>query len=148
MRRHLVLVAVVLLAFAGLTSAGDSKKDLALLQGNWTVESIKESDGKGPPDDVVKTFLVVIKDDIFTLTDKSGTLAALKMKLDPTKKPKTIDLTHQEGPDKGKTEPGIYKIEGDTLTFAVNDPGMERPTAFETKAKTKISVLVMKKAKK
>ena len=60
---------------------------------------------------------------------------------------KTIDAVRNTGPDKGKTEPGIYKIEGDTLTYCVTDIGKERPTAFATKEGTKNSLFVLKRVK-
>src|SRR6266850_4319083 len=149
MKKVMGIVAVAALAFANLAGGGDAKKDLEMMQGKWTVQSIKESDGKGPTDDFLKDIEVIVKDDSMKilLTAKKETLDAFKMKLDPTKKPKAVDFTHTEGPDKGKTELGIYKLEGDTLTICVNDFDKERPAAFATKEGTKISVIVMKKKK-
>ena len=149
MKKAVGVVAVAALAFANLAGGGDAKKDLDMIQGKWTVQSIKESDGKNPPDDFLKDLEVIVKDDTMKiiLVPKSETLDAFKLKLDPAKKPKAIDFTHTEGPDKGKTELGIYKLEGDTLTVCVNDFDKERPSAFATKEGTKISVIVMKKKK-
>ena len=50
--------------------------------------------------------------------------------------PKAIDLTPGEngGPLKGKRYPGIYKLEGDTLTLCLSiEAGSKRPTKFATK---------------
>src|SRR5438874_1107757 len=142
MKKVVGIVAVAALVFANLAGGGDAKKDLDMMQGKWTVQSIKESDGKNPPDEALKDLEVIVKDDTMKimLVPKAETLDAFKMKLDPAKKPKAIDFTHTEGPDKGKTELGIYKIEGDTLTVCVNDFDKERPSAFATKEGTKISV--------
>ena len=149
MKKAVGMVAVAALAFASLASGGDAQKDQAAMQGKWTVLSIKESDGKGPPEDFLKDIEVIVKDDSMKilLTAKKETLDAFKMKLDPTKKPKAVDFTHTEGPDKGKTELGIYKLEGDTLTICVNDFDKERPTGFATKDGSKISLIVLKKMK-
>ena len=38
-------------------------------------------------------------------------------KLDPSKKPKAIDITQLSG--KGETIPGIYSIDGDTLKICM-----------------------------
>ena len=50
--------------------------------------------------------------------------------------PKAIDLTPGEngGPLKGKRYPGIYRLEGDTLTLCLSiEAGSKRPTKFATK---------------
>ena len=48
-------------------------------------------------------------------------------KLDPSKKPKAIDITEM-----GETVPGIYSIEGDTLKiYFCNSRGGERPTELK-----------------
>lgn len=58
----------------------------------------------------------------------------ITFKLDPEAKPHaTIDMHVDEGPEnaKGQDNPGIYKLEGDTLSICVSGNG-ERPGAFET----------------
>jgi uncharacterized protein (TIGR03067 family) len=147
MEKTTLLMALAALGMVGLAPAGDAKKDLEAMQGIWKVESIKESFGKAPPDDVIKEFVVTIKDDTMKVSRGGQTVVAFKMKLDTTKDPKTIDFTHAEGPDKDKTEPGIYKLEGDTLTLCTTDFGKERPTVFATKEGTRNSLAVLKKAK-
>src|SRR5262249_28292244 len=54
-------------------------------------------------------------------------------KLDPTTKPKTIDLTPDYGPDKGKVHEGIYALQGDALKVCRSDAGKPRPKEFTTK---------------
>jgi uncharacterized protein (TIGR03067 family) len=147
MRIAFVAVTAALFAQTGVSVGQGKKTDLDLMQGTWNFVSMKNSDGNDPPADVLKKWSVVIKGDSFKVMEKDDILASQKIKLDAGKKPKQIDLTHEEGPDKGKSEPGIYKIDGDTLTLAMNDPGKDRPAAFETKKDTKISVVVLKKAK-
>jgi uncharacterized protein (TIGR03067 family) len=51
--------------------------------------------------------------------------------VDPTNKPKTIDIT-PETPERGVIL-GIYEIEGYLLKNCVGSPGKERPTKFESK---------------
>jgi uncharacterized protein (TIGR03067 family) len=147
MRIAITLMAMASLAMVGMARGGDAKKDLDALQGTWRIDSINESFGKAPPEDSVKEFVVTVKDDVMKVSHKGAAGPVFKLKLDPTKTPKTIDFTHSEGPDKGKTEPGIYKIEGETLTYCVTDIGKERPTVFATKEGTRNSVFVLKKVK-
>jgi uncharacterized protein (TIGR03067 family) len=142
------LMALVGLTLVGLVRGGDDvKNDLGALQGAWRIDSIQESFGKAPPEDSVKEFVVTVKEDIMKVSHKGAAGPVFKLKLDPAKSPKTVDFLHTEGPDKGKTEPGIYKIEGDTLTYCVTDFGKERPATFATKEGTRNTVFVLKKVK-
>jgi uncharacterized protein (TIGR03067 family) len=148
MRTACTLIALAGLTVVGLARGGDEvKKELSALQGTWHIDSIQESFGKAPPEDSVKEFVVTVKDDIMKVTHKGAAGPVFKLKLDPTKSPKTIDFLHTEGPDKGKTEPGIYKIEGETLTYCVTDIGKDRPMAFATKEGTRNTLFVLKKVK-
>ena len=56
-------------------------------------------------------------------------------KVDPSKNPKTIDMTDRRGKDKGKKQRGIYEISGNTLKICHTEPapGRERPTEFSAK---------------
>jgi uncharacterized protein (TIGR03067 family) len=121
---------------------------MQLLQGNWTVVSIKDSDPtKKPPEDYLKALTMNFKGDVMTVNEKGQPVMAYKVKLDSSKSPKTIDFVIEDGPAKGQSELGIYKIEGNTLTYCVDDPGKPRPTTFGTKEKSTIQILVLQKAK-
>jgi uncharacterized protein (TIGR03067 family) len=61
-------------------------------------------------------------------------------KVDPTKKPKEIDITVG-----GKASKGIYELKDDTLKICVSDG--DRPTEFVTKAGTKAGLITFKKDK-
>jgi uncharacterized protein (TIGR03067 family) len=64
-------------------------------------------------------------------TTATGTIT-----IDPTKKPKQIDVNLADGTGrgerlKGKTALSIYQLDGDTLLFCANRPGQEGyPTHF------------------
>jgi uncharacterized protein (TIGR03067 family) len=56
-----------------------------------------------------------------------------KIKLDTTKQPHSIDITPTDGPEKGKTFPGIYKYEKGELTLAFTEKqGADRPKDFKS----------------
>jgi hypothetical protein len=45
-------------------------------------------------------------------------------------------VTHESGPEKGKKQHTIYKLEGDKFTIFATQPGApeeDRPTDFDTK---------------
>src|SRR5579862_7003132 len=150
MKRVIGMVVMATFAVAGISIGGDPKKELTLFQGNWKVVSIKESDKeKNPPDDFVKGLAVNVTGNVMKITTNKGkeVVVTFNLKLDPAKKPKAIDMTISDGPDKGKVEPGIYKFEGDKLTLCTEDQGKERPTTFATKEGTTISLIVLQKIK-
>jgi uncharacterized protein (TIGR03067 family) len=154
MKRAIVFVATVLLAYAGTAGGGDSKKDQDQMQGIWLVESFLDSDPKGGiPPDIVKDFRALVQGDKLTvlLKDKDKIkdkdVMSLKFTLDPSKSLKAVDLTYLDGPEKGKMVLAIYKFDGDKLVMAINDPGLPRPTAFTTKEGTKVFVITLKRKK-
>jgi uncharacterized protein (TIGR03067 family) len=69
------------------------------------------------------------------------------VKLESSAKPKAMMITGAEGPNKGKTLPAIYEVNGDTLRVCYNLGGQERPTAFETKAGTQQFLVTYKREK-
>src|SRR5712692_8409755 len=67
-------------------------------------------------------------------------------KLDPSKKPKAIDMTFSPAPGekKDRTMQGIYEMEGDTLKICCGPHGVKRATEFKSKAGTKHIMVVFK----
>ena len=70
------------------------------------------------------------------------------IKIDAAKKPATLDFEITAGNDKGKNQVGIYKIDGDTMTICLAQPGVDkRPTDF-TSTEDNGHILVTIKRKK
>jgi uncharacterized protein (TIGR03067 family) len=126
-------VLVALVAVLGLVRAGDAqdpnKKEMARLEGSWSMVSSK-ADGRAMPPELVKTGKRVAKGGETTIKVEGRVLFKAKFRIDPAKKPKAIDYTMMEGPSRGKTQLGIYELDGDTLKFCFAAPGKERPTDF------------------
>ena len=70
------------------------------------------------------------------------------VQLDPTKKPKAIDVTFIEGERKGQVVLGIYEIEGDAFRVCVARPGDERPAEFSAKAGSGPTLIAYRREKK
>jgi uncharacterized protein (TIGR03067 family) len=126
-----------------------TKKDLDQLQGTWRLVS-RERDGKADLADALKDVRVTHEGDKFSFSGSPSGSGAMKgtFKLDATKSPKAMDRMPADGPQKGKALPGIYKLEGDTLTICASVEGKDRPTEFATKPNSGRVLSVFKREKK
>lgn len=141
MRRPLLVALVAVL----LVAADDAKKDAENIQGIWTVVSA-ERDGKKMPEKETKNVKVTFKDGVMSVSREARDEKA-GYKLDPAKKPKTIDFT----PDQDKKEKpalGIYELDGDNLKLCWSKEGGARPTEFVSKADSDVMLIVLKREKK
>ncbi len=145
MTRRLFVVLAVVLSLAPFSVGDDAKDDTQSIQGTW-LPSSAELAGKKLPDEVVKTIKLVVKDDKYTVTVGEKTDEGT-VKLDASAKPKTLDITGTEGPNKGKTILAIYERSGDTLRICYNLDGKSHPTEFKTKADTKLFLVTYKREK-
>ena len=89
----------------------DGKKDMAKLEGEWSMVS-GERDGQALPEDLVKDAKRVAKAGETTVTIGGQQFLKAKFTVDPSKKPKAIDYTVTEGPNKGKTQLGFTSWTG------------------------------------
>jgi uncharacterized protein (TIGR03067 family) len=142
--RMLLIVSVGLLVGAD-DAKDDVKKDQDKMQGTWKLVS-GEQNGEAIPEDVLKTGKLVVTGDKYTIKfadyDAEGT-----QKIDPTKKPKTIDSMNTGGQGQGQTFQGIYEVHDETLKQCFGEPGGDRPTEFTTKSGNGRYMFVWKKAK-
>ena len=145
--RTILAAAVVCLLVAADNPSDEAKKDMAALQGEWSLKS-GERDGQAMPEDFVKGFKRVAKDDVTTVTSNGQAYMKAKFAVDPARKPKTIDYTLLEGPNKDKKVLGIYELDGDTVKFCFAGPDQERPKEFKTKGATGVTLSVWKREKK
>ncbi len=90
-------------------------------------------DGQALSSDVLKGSKRVCKGDETTVMVGGQLLMKANFMLDPSKKPKSIDYRVTGGANAGKTQLGIYEINGDTVKFCFSVPGMDRPTDFTTR---------------
>ena len=121
----------VLTLFVSCTSAawsGDGKE--ASLEGVWLPETA-ELGGKMFPDELRKTIRLEIKGDRYLVMVGSQPDRGTG-KLDPSARPKALDITGIEGPNKGRTIPAIYERKGDSLRVCYNLGGKDRPTEFKS----------------
>jgi len=108
------------------------KKDLAQLQGEWSMVS-GVADGRPMPEEMLKQMKRICKGDETTTLMGGQLYFKAKITIDPSKSPKTIDYEMTEGFTKGKKQLGIYEVDGDSFKSCFGKPGAERPTDFASK---------------
>lgn len=124
-----VAISATTVSLAGAEISEAAKKDLALVQGEWTMVS-GSADGQPMPEEMRKQMKRVCKSDETTTTMGDRIFLKAKFVLDPSRHPKTIDYQVTDGFTKGKTQLGIYEVEGDTFKSCFASPGAERPKEF------------------
>jgi uncharacterized protein (TIGR03067 family) len=141
MRRALFVAMLVGLVAGADGKKDDAKADQERLKGTWTIVSI-ERDGKANENAVGGK--VTFDGDTMTFKVKDNEHKGT-FKLDPTKKPRQIDLTPGDGPEKDKVVEGIYSLKKDELKICIAHPGNERPKDFESKEGSGHSLVTLKR---
>jgi uncharacterized protein (TIGR03067 family) len=142
MHWHLLTVVLVVAAPA---PPEKEKKDEEKIQGTWVVVSAEE--GGRVDADKAKDVKLVFDGETVIVKDPRRDEKA-KIKLDPAKKPKTIDITPEEKGAPAKVIQGIYELNGDELKLCFTKEGGTRPTEFASKPGGDVSLIVLKREKK
>jgi uncharacterized protein (TIGR03067 family) len=108
----------------------DAKDDIKKFEGEWTFTNW-ETGGQSLPKEVLEITKWSVKGDKYKFqmgeNEEEGTI-----KLDPGKKPATVDLAITSGNDAGKDQVGIYKFDGESIVICLARPGAkDRPTEFK-----------------
>jgi uncharacterized protein (TIGR03067 family) len=150
MKLPLLCVLLIVVATAADLRGQDAKSDKEKLQGTWNVVAMQR-DGRDAPAAYCQTLVVKFMGDKTTLSSRDGKGLVLEhtFKLDPTQKPKIMDLVITSGPSKGKMLLGIYELDGKQLKMCHADTGdSERPTRFAAPAGTFWSVVTVTREQK
>lgn len=145
------LPAFLLLLTAGVLVAADDaaiKKEKEKLQGRWLIVGAVKDGRESPAEELkkAKPTLTIADDKLsssFTRQDKEVKDESGSYTIDPTAKPKTIDL--KGFPVPGKTFQAIYELDGDTLKICIGESG--RPKELTSTADSKTGVLTLKREK-
>jgi len=134
-----------------LIAGGDAneliKKDKEKLQGRWQVTAA-EAKGEKVPAEEVAELEVIFAGDTIQVKEAGKVQEKFSFKIDPSQKPKTIDMTFTDGPKKGRTDRGIYGFEGEQLKICIQEnKDAARPKEFATKGGTDLSLVVLKRIK-
>jgi uncharacterized protein (TIGR03067 family) len=140
--KTLVAVTAGLLLWVG--AQDETQRELEKLQGTWLLESV-ETKGKQVPKDEIMRNTLVIKGEEFIRQSGEKKLPPATFKIDPTKRPKTIDQMFKDKEGKQVVRPGIYELDGDTwrLAFAT-----ERPKELKTTPESDLVITTYRRQKK
>lgn len=139
--KRVTLALVVGLLLTGNIRADDAKA----MVGNW-VPTSAELGGQKLPDEMVKNMKLSIMGDKYAV--KSGQETDFgTLKLDATQKPKTMDITGTDGPNKGKTILAIYELSGDSLKVCYALTGTKRPSEFKSVGDAALLLMTYKRIK-
>jgi len=106
------------------------KEELATLQGVWSIVAL-EVEGAAMAEGAFRGSQIVVKGTAFETISMGSTYKG-KLKVDPTKTPRTLDLMFKAGPEKGNRSLAIYELDGDTWRICLAVTGKTRPAAFAT----------------
>ena len=146
----MMFCTLILIASSGNARADDKadiEKDLKKFQGAWTFESV-EVGGKVDSAADFKDMTVTFEGDQFIVKKGNEVIQVGTEKIDPSKSPKTVDVTVTEGLSKGAVMLGIYEIDGDMLKVCFDPEGKKRPTEFKTAPGSQAFFNVHKRVKK
>jgi uncharacterized protein (TIGR03067 family) len=140
----------VLVLFAGSSiaaaGAGDAaKEEHKKLDGEWTIESVLR-DPREPIPEEGKGMRCIIKDEklVAKLPGNDKPAGELVLRIDPTKRPKTLDVRPRGEKD---TILAIYELKDDTLRVCLSPLGKERPKEIASKPGSGVTLVVLKRAK-
>lgn len=127
------LVPLLLLTVLLPASPHDEvKREWTHFEGTW-LRVAYEADGQKVSEKNAQRFrLILQRDGKYTVRVDNKVIVEGTAVIDPTRKPKTIDMTPTTGRMKGETLKGIYELDGDDYRICYAPAGKERPEKFAT----------------
>ena len=129
-------------------AAGVDEPGLKKLQGKWQLTGQEHGGKKAAAKEVAGITLEVSKAGFTTREGVDVKEDASVVHLDAKARPAALDLKITAGPDLDKVVKGVWKLEGETLTVCIAEPGKDRPKEFKASEGTGHTLLVFKKLKK
>ena len=141
-------IGLGLIAFLTLGMGGDAdaKKELEKFAGIWEVKDITYN---GKEHNLKFTFTFKGNEGVVAGNDKvTNEYARIKIKLDPSAKPKAMDISIAAGSQTDATMEGIYELKDDELKICAKVFGKDRPSEFAAPDGSSIVLLTLKRAAK
>jgi len=149
---RLCVLCSVFAAFSAVKpdEASDAvERELKKLEGTWSTKELIYN-GKDFLASGKSNFNFVFKGAEATIEGNDAVkkeYAKIRVKLDLTTKPKTMDITVAAGIQKDAVIEGIYELKEDELKICAKVFGNERPTEFSSPEGASVVLLVLKREK-
>jgi uncharacterized protein (TIGR03067 family) len=146
--KSLLFGCMLCLALAQPANEEKAKKDLERMQGAWVLHAL-EVNGKDVPQPKLENTILVIKGDDYRTKVKDKEPPGFRLRLDPSKNPKAVDMIKSTPGSPDEVIKGIYTFENDTLKICRGlAASQERPNQFATWPDTNYFVVTWKKQTK
>lgn len=143
--RLLRAVSLALLLAAPAVPAAEQAAGTALaaLQGRWVVTA---GEHNGKPMDAIRNGVMTVTGEAFEIRTASGNLLKGTLRVDASRTPWQMDLTHADG----TRWEAVFEVQGDTFRLNyVEMPGKDpRPAGFTTSATTEESLVSLRREAK
>ncbi len=121
--------------------------DVRAVQGSWKMVFAAAAGRALPPEDFAGHRLVFSRDSYTYFKEEDKVHDHGSYRLGATARPRAIDISEDQGPNKGLTSRGIYLLDGDTLIVCYNLPHMARPTEFTSRPGSSIFLFIYRRAR-
>jgi uncharacterized protein (TIGR03067 family) len=135
--KRLMFIGLIAAAVANLSAAAAS--DNQSLEGEW-IPAKAELGGKAMPETVLKTISLKLSAGTYDVS-AGGEPDKGTYEIDSTTTPKSMIIKGTAGPNKGRTIPAIYEMEGKTLRICYDLSGKQRPKDFKSIAGTRLYLI-------
>ena len=137
MRHFFCALLVVGTLFPAVASADDLKdeaikKDRKGIEGTWRIVALEINGNRSEQVDIQKLRVVNGSDGTWSVRSEGKEISKGTSIFDPTKKPKSIDFTPNEGGGKGEKSLGMYKLGKNTRKLCFAPSGKDRPAEFSS----------------
>jgi uncharacterized protein (TIGR03067 family) len=139
-----VLTVAVLL---GAQNPADkaATEELNRLAGTWQVVPLEGSEGNKDAQAAAKKMKITIDGDKYTVFSEGKVTQEGTLRIDPSKTPKTLDMTVTKGGGKGRVVECIYQLDKDTLRLCTALTGKGRPDKFASTPDSAVTKLTREK---
>jgi|ERR1051325_8387159 uncharacterized protein (TIGR03067 family) len=132
--KHILFVGLV--ALATINGLAADRLDNKSLRGDWMLVK-GEVGGQAMSEATVKTISMKLGDGKYHVL-VAGAPDIGTYEIDSAAKPKGMVIKGTEGPNKGRTIPAIYEVEGKTLRICYDLSGAKRPAEFKSLPGTRL----------